>query len=220
MPQRDNKLEFTSDPETGRGPGHPSPGFGRFQQPTGAVTHAQSFRLRGQVTQCLSNSERSDWKQRVSCLGAVCQMGPPLCGTPAVTWPCFSVATTGRVGERTWEQLSALEGGRRSAHAALTEGRLAAERPLAAVLVSFPAVATSGFCVSWGLNQGPRATPASAAGAPFTRQDRNSTPFMCPERAWGGLRGCSAPPGCSLLKRAWPCPVPPPPAPVPWEPVL
>lgn len=64
-------------------------------------------------------------------LCAMRQMGPPLCGTSAVTWPCFSVATTGRVGERTWEQLSALEGGGRPVHAALTwEGCLAAERPL------------------------------------------------------------------------------------------
>lgn len=41
VPQRETKLEFTSDPATSRGPGHPSPGFGRVQQPTGAVMHTQ-----------------------------------------------------------------------------------------------------------------------------------------------------------------------------------
>lgn len=151
-------------------------------------------------------------------LCAASQSGPPLRGTPAVTWSCFSMAITGRVGERMWEQLSVLKGGGHSAHAALKlEGR---PGPRTAVLVSFPAVATCGSHVSWGLSQGLRATPAPAAGAPLTCQDRNSTSLVCPERAWDGLWGCSVSPSFSLPKHAWPCPVPSPPAPVLRKPVL
>lgn len=105
VPLRD-KSEFTSDPETGRGPGHPSPSFGRFQQPTGAVMHTQSFRLRGQVTQCLSNSEHSDWKQAESklpgCLCVPCAgwglrcVGPQRSPGLASLWPPLGEWVKGR----------------------------------------------------------------------------------------------------------------------------
>lgn len=217
VPLRDASLEFTSDPET--------PGALATSSPTTPFRKEDSFRrLRqpGGVPRASDNvclTQNTDWNEAVrtagrgswGCLDAsVCYVPvrAPLRGTPAVTWPCFSMAITGRVGERMWEQLSVLKGGGHSAHAALKlEG---CPGPRTAVLVSFPAVATCGSRVSWGLSQGPRATPVPAAGAPVTCQDRNSTSFVCPERAWDGLRGCSVSPSFSLLTRAWPCPVPAP----------
>lgn len=98
----------------------------------------------------------------------MCRMGPPLCGTPAVTWPCFSVATTGRVGERTWEQLRAPEGGRRSAHAALMlEGRLAAEQPPRGCPSELSSRAYEWLLCLWGFEPRPQSHTCPCSWSPI-----------------------------------------------------
>lgn len=100
--------------------------------------------------------------------------------------PLFG-AVIGRVGARIWEPQS-IPGGEHAVSAALKlEGaswlHITPPPPWAAVLESFPAVATCGSCVS---RVGPRATPAPAAGALLTCQDRSFTRLVRPEQARGG----------------------------------
>lgn len=115
-----------------------------------------------------------------------CPLGPPLSGSPGDTQPSVRC----RHWESGCKDMGATEypRGRACCQCCSEVGRgiLASHHlppPWAAVLESFPAVATCGSCVS---RVGPRATPAPAAGALLTCQDRSFTRLVRPEQARGG----------------------------------